>query len=658
MERELIDAIGDYLRAHTERQGHAHTAEAFGVSRHTLWRFLERSRPGLALPRAVMAEAGDTAEAIRTATHALTGEAEAAPKDRPDPSLPRPLRETLLALCAAPFASVDELASFERVPASTLRARLSQLQGRGLADKRPHRLAALGARPQLRYLPTAAGVAAAGEVDDALRLYPVSRQWFRLLGERLDAVAVTYALAAIIAEADPEQDPVRVDHYRHGPYDALVTLSGGRSFGLVRQGPMLTPASLRYRIRSIERLQAGERPLVTLIATDSDQDRRRAVRALRESWGFHHCAVATLGDVLAGGAWARVWQPERSGTGDAPELIAPDVSLAGRVDVAARLAEHPVHARFPGPHPGRVYRGRMRATPPGADERPGDVLATQLTAAGKQALDLLAGWPLCTTEQLSGLMGAVSDRRVNQVLRPLRERGLVRRDGSALVLTDEGVTVLARRDRAAVGATLDRWSSVRDGSGRYAGTALRALVSQREHWEGILQFVFMLGIETTFRQGYELLDLLPTHRSQITYRQRGTNYALHPDASFQLGCEGSFRWCLLEYERRATTPRRIPERLASYRRYFGSGYPLRDHGGQEPLVLFVFETDHAARVFLREAADLPGVPLASATTDSLDRHGVLGPAWSRPAPHAPERCSLAFLAWGDTLSKGRAGDFR
>ncbi|MXW26405.1 MAG: hypothetical protein F4Z77_08980 [Dehalococcoidia bacterium] len=42
------------------------------------------------------------------------------------------------------------------------------------------------------------------------------------------------------------------------------------------------------------------------------------------------------------------------------------------------------------------------------------------------------------------------------MLRPLRERGLVRRDGSALVLTAEGLTVLARRDRAAVGATLER----------------------------------------------------------------------------------------------------------------------------------------------------------------------------------------------------------
>ena len=68
----------------------------------------------------------------------------------------------------------------------------------------------------------------------------MSKQWFRLLTERLDAVAVLYRVAALIAEADPERQPVRVDHYRQGPYDALLTLSGGRTIGILRQGPMLS----------------------------------------------------------------------------------------------------------------------------------------------------------------------------------------------------------------------------------------------------------------------------------------------------------------------------------------------------------------------------------------------------------------------------------
>ena len=79
----------------------------------------------------------------------------------------------------------------------------------------------------------------------------MSRQWFRLLAERLDAVAVLYHVAAMIADADPEESPVRVDHYCQGPYDLLVTLSGGRSVGILRQGPILPSAHLRYRLRTI-----------------------------------------------------------------------------------------------------------------------------------------------------------------------------------------------------------------------------------------------------------------------------------------------------------------------------------------------------------------------------------------------------------------------
>lgn len=44
MARELIDAIGEYLHAHVERDGHARAAAAFGVSRYTLWHFLERAQ--------------------------------------------------------------------------------------------------------------------------------------------------------------------------------------------------------------------------------------------------------------------------------------------------------------------------------------------------------------------------------------------------------------------------------------------------------------------------------------------------------------------------------------------------------------------------------------------------------------------------------------
>ena len=46
--------------------------------------------------------------------------------------------------------------------------------------------------------------------ETLLREYPVSKEWFRLLAERLDAAAALYRVAALVADADPHQQPVRV----------------------------------------------------------------------------------------------------------------------------------------------------------------------------------------------------------------------------------------------------------------------------------------------------------------------------------------------------------------------------------------------------------------------------------------------------------------
>ncbi|MXY79700.1 MAG: hypothetical protein F4Y94_08465, partial [Chloroflexi bacterium] len=631
--------------------GHARTAEAFGVSRHTLWRFLERGQPGRALPRAVMARAGDTPGKLTAASRALRGEARPTPLERPRaPRLTQALQETLLLVCEMPFASVEDLSRLKRAPRSTLRERLGKLRGMGLAEAHPHRLSMLSDRPLRRYVATEAGIVALGD-DDLLYRHPVSRQWLRLLAERLDGVALIYELAAMIADADPEGDPVRVEHCRSGPYDALVTLSGGRTLGVVRQGAMLSSASLRYRMRTIERMGVQELPHVTLVATDSDQDTRRAVRALREPSGFHHSAAATLGAVIGGGVRARVWQPARYGRGNTP-VIKPSSSLAWLVDLAGREAEHPVHRVMPK----RLWEwrstGGARATPPRSGDLAGAV-ATRLGAAEKRMLDLLAAWPLCTTEQLANLMGGLGERRTNQLLRPLRRLGLTRREGEAHVLTDEGLSYVARRDRAAVGTALGRWSAERTAEGVYAGTALRALAFQREHQRGLAEFVAMLVRDAARSRDHQLLDLLPTHRSQITYRHRETNYAIHPDASFQLGYQDEWTWCLLEYERRAVTPKRLPERLESYARYFGSGRARLDHEGRSPVVLFVFETEHAEDVFQRAASRLSGVPL-----ESLGTEGPLGLVWMVAAPAAPEGRRLHFLHELHFCKPARSQDFQ
>ena len=276
-------------------------------------------------------------------------------------------------------------------------------------------------------------------------------------------------------------------------------------------------------------------------------------------------------------------------------------------------------------------------------------LAVRLTRAEKDALDLLAAWPLCTTDQLAGLMGGVTRRRVNQVFNSLAGHSLVQANGQRHVLTDEGLRCLARRDRAAVGPVVGRWSARKRRRRNakapvYAGTALRSIASQIEHHDAITGFAAALSAETARSPDYEVLDLMPTSRSAVGYRWDWTNYVVHPDASFQLAYQGRWRFYLLEFERRATTPRRVRTRLGNYRRYFNSGWPNRDHGGLPPLVLFVFPNLDAEEGFLHGVSGSHRPILFTSNLQTLDERGVLGDSWQLPPPHPAGRRPLAPLA--------------
>ena len=231
-------------------------------------------------------------------------------------------------------------------------------------------------------------------------------------------------------------------------------------------------------------------------------------------------------------------------------------------------------------------------------------------------------------------MGGVTLRRVNQVLRSLAQRGLVRSDEPLHMLTDEGLTYLARRDRAAVGLTLDRWSAepLYLNADIYAGTAVRTLASQLRHHAGVIDFAAALSTEVARSPDHDLFDLLPTSRSSIGYRYDWTTYVIHPDASFTLEYKGRWRPYLLEFERRATTPKRARFRLKSYSRYFQSGWAERDHGGFLPRVLFVFETPGNEDAFLDSTARVRIVPFLTSNVEALAERGILGNSWRESPP--------------------------
>ena len=671
---DLNDAIRRYVRAYSLWHGRPQAARRFGVSRHTLWRFLERGHLGRSLPRAVTGAVGDDPQAIEAATEELVATARRERKllreiddtlaqlERRRPATHRlsdSQEDALLLLCAAPLATVKELARFGRVPESTLRGRLNKLAALGMVDSVSHRLPDLGPRPQLRYFPTEAGIVAAGKAEHGterfLSEYPVSRQWFRILTERLDAVAVVYHVAALIADADQSGQPVRVDHYRQGPYDALVTLSQGRTLGIIRQGPTLPSPNLRYRFRTAENLPYRQLPAATLVLACSDQANRRAVRTLGHPMAHRSHFVATEGEQLAGDHKAVAWQQCGNGMADVV-TIAPEMSLS---DILAYLERYldgyaadfhdktPPDKRQPKPDPDTLYSDRLRALMPDPAEQVKDCLAVALTSAQKQALDLLAAWPLCTTEQFTGLMGGVTRRWARQVVQSLTELALVRDEHGRHVLTDDGLRHLARRDRLAVRMALGRWSARRRRRSRggplvYSGTALRSLASQQDHQDAIATCAAMFTTEAAKSRDYQLLELLPTSRSSIGYYFQGQYYVVHPDATFWLAYQGQWRAYLLEVERRAVTPKRVRERLRNYRRYFASGWPHRDHGGVLPLVLFVFETPEIEEDFV-DSAGHHGLPICTSDLELFEERGVLGEVWRPPPPRPYERLPLHCL---------------
>ena len=77
---------------------------------------------------------------------------------------------------------------------------------------------------------------------------------------------------------------------------------------------------------------------------------------------------------------------------------------------------------------------------------------------------------------------------------------------------------------------------------------------------------------------------------------------------------GERRTYFFEFERRATTPKRVPKRLSSYRRYFSSSWAELDHDGEPPIVLFVFESYDGEDAFLAAAAKTSGMRRSSLPT--------------------------------------------
>ena len=458
-------------------------------------------------------------------------------------------------------------------------------------------------------------------VDGLLRSRPVSDQWRRVLMERLDALGVVYRLASAISTL---AHPIRFRWYRAMPMDAAIALPDGRVIAVVRQGTATDRTGFSKRLW---RLREGTQPAAALLLTPDETRLRHARRLLAGAPFIAYLALER--DAASAGAGAAVWRT--------PSGVA-------LLDLRTVLD----HMGPRGPLPEEEPPARA-SLPADLDIEDGQdwTLPAALTPAEKRALDLLADWPWLTPAHLGAIMG-LRRSRLSEIVGRLTALDLALEAAAGgrrrLAVSDRGLAMLARRDRASVGGARKRWSAAptkdgsplgwRDVSGRRAGQLLRNV----QHTAAVHGFVAALARQARSRSR-EILQLDPPRRASRYFRHADRLRSIHPDA-FGVLRRGDATWAFfLEWERRAVRPVTMAARLAPYLRYYSSQRPTDDHGTR-PDVLVVFDDDIAQTHFLRIAREETAragveLPLLVSHRELVEREGPLGRAWRRPGVPEP-----------------------
>ena len=483
--------------------------------------------------------------------------------------------------------------------------------------------------PTRRFYLTAAGLHRLARdegmtVDELLELYPVSAQWQHILLERLDSLAVIYRLAAAISNV---AYPIRFRWYRAMPMDAAIELSDGRTIGIVRQGPTTDRTGFSKRLW---RLTQGPQPGAVLLLAPDEVRLRHARRRLSQTPA--EALFALEREAAAASPDDPVWRLRS---------VNAAVSLRAVIDRMDRR----------GALPDERPLARL-SLPPDIDEHspggdaPDYLLPALLRPAEKRALDLLSDWPWLGLQDLAGLLG-VSRPRVSQLLIRLEALGLINRRkdvGRRLALTGEGLSLLARRDRTAVGTARRRWSADPVDAAsptewrNVSGTRTAQLLRNIEHTQAVHAFITALARQSR-AQGWQVTQLDPPRRASRYFRYGDRLHSVHPDAFGMLRSGAKTMPFFLEWERRAVRPVTMAARIAPYLRYYSTHRPTDDHGAQ-PAILVVFDDDLTQTHFLRVAREEMArarvqPPLWVSHRAVLDTLGPLGLAWRTPGGSEP-----------------------
>ena len=374
--------------------------------------------------------------------------------------------------------------------------------------------------PARRFHLTAAGLRRLAEeedksLDELLRSRPVSAQWRRNLMERLDALAVIYRMASLLSNV---AFPIRFRWYRALPLDAAMTLPGGKTVGIIRQGVTADRSGFAKRLW---RLRDGPLPGALLVLM-ADGVRLRHARRLLSTTEIpalfaleREAALAKSGE--------RIWSPARVGAAVDLRYVLDRTDPGGELPVEDETRLASVPAELP-------VRGA-------AEDISDHMLPLFVRPAEKRALDLISDWPWIGLGELAGLMG-ITSQRASQLVNPLEGFGLAARPreaGRRLALTDRGLTLLARRDRTSVGVAKRRWSiAPEDAEAPFewrnvTGRRSRQLLRNVEHTAAVHVFLAALTAQAPLL-GWEIVQLDPPRRASRHFRHDDRMRAVNPDA--------------------------------------------------------------------------------------------------------------------------------
>jgi len=528
----------------------------------------------------------------------------------------------LRALADMPFLNRQEMVPITGRSRGAVHDAIGGLESSGLCASVLHAVDPFP--PSRRFHLTNAGLRHLADREDTLveelvRSRPVSAEWRRSLMERMDALSVVYRLASILSDV---AYPLRFRWYRSSKLDAAMTLPGGRTIGIVRQGLTADRSVFAQRLW---RLKDEPLPGVVLVLVPDGVRLRHARRMLGAT--EIPALLAVEREAVMAEADAPIWTPAQ---------------VRAAVGLRYALDRTDPGGALPGePQPGLASVPDDLPLMGTIADMADHMLPLSLRPAEKRALDLVFDWPWIALGELAGLMG-VSPQRASQTVYPLEGFRLVvrpREAGGRLALTDRALALLARRDRTSVAAARRRLGVAKeDAKGSFewrnlTGSRSRQLLRNVEHTAAV--HVFLAALTGQARHlGWEVVQLDPPRRASRHFRHDDRMRGVYPDAFGVLRKEESTWSFFLEWERRAVRPSTMAARLAPYLRYYSSHRPIDDHGAR-PAVLIVFDDDIAATHFLRVArermqASRVTIPLWVSHKEAIDALGPLGRAWRTP----------------------------